>query len=189
MTHSANIVQWVPVRGASAALMMTELRVANDLSNMVPLPHSKAEPARPPSPKIIRGVPARAKSDTDSSVIDFRDKWDKMEVSVWQRCLTPTAKIGPIWAEVHATAHEEEMFQKQDSTWKDIINRQSSGGMEEDWGMKEDSQYAAEPQFEDATIEEEDEEEVAGEPPTEELGEDTVDHRSQDVVADSCWGG
>ena len=57
--------------------------------------------------------------------------------------------------------HEEEMFQKQDSTWKDIINRQSSGGMEEeDWGVKEDSQYAVEPQFEDATIEEEDEEEV-----------------------------
>ena len=79
-----DIVQWVPVRGASAALMITELCVANDLSNMVPLPHSKAELARPPPPKIIRGVPAGTKSDTDSSVIDFRDKWDKTEVSVWQ---------------------------------------------------------------------------------------------------------
>ena len=53
-----DIVQWVPVRGASAALTMMELRAANDLSNMVPLPQSKTEPVRLPSPKIIKGVPA-----------------------------------------------------------------------------------------------------------------------------------
>ena len=55
---------------------------------------------------------------------------------------------------------------------------------EEDWGTKKDSQSTAEPQFKDATIEEEekDEEEVADEPPTEEPGEDTIDPRSQDMV-------
>ena len=77
--------------------MMTELRVANDLSNMVPSPHSKAEPVRPPSPEIIKGVLAGAESDTDSSVIDSGDEWDQMEVSVWQHCPTLTAKIGPTW--------------------------------------------------------------------------------------------
>ena len=47
--------------------------------------------------------------------------------------------------------------------------------------MEEDSQSTADSQFEDATIEE-DEDEVAGKPPTEEPGEDTVDPISQDVL-------
>ena len=34
---------------------------------MVPLPHSEAELVRPPTPEIIKGVPAGAESDTDSS--------------------------------------------------------------------------------------------------------------------------
>ena len=124
-----------------------------------------------------------AESDTNSSAIDSRDEWDKAEVGVWSHCPTLMAKISPTWAEVHTTTQEEEMIKKQDSTWDDTVIRQSSGGMEEEWGTEEDSQSAAEPQFEDATIEEEeDEEEVAGEPPTEEPGEDTIDPRSQDVV-------
>ena len=62
--------------------------------------------------------------------------------------------------------------------------------------MEEDSQSAVEPQFEDATVEEEDEEEVViesvtekeleqpvtGKPLTQELGEDTIDTISQDVM-------
>ena len=36
-----DIVQWVPVRGMSATLTMPELRVANDLNIMVPLPLSE----------------------------------------------------------------------------------------------------------------------------------------------------
>ena len=146
-----DIAQWVPVWGASAALTMTELCMANDLSNMVPSPNSEAEPVRPPSPKIVKGVLAGAEIDTDSSVIDSGDEWDKMEVGVWQHCPTLTVKIGPTWVEVHAAMQEEEMIQNRDSTWKDIVNRQSSGGAEEeDWGAEEDSQSAAEPQFKDA---------------------------------------
>ena len=53
-----NIAQWVPVWGTSAALTMMELRGANDLNNMVPLPYSEVELARLPSPKIVKGIPA-----------------------------------------------------------------------------------------------------------------------------------
>ena len=38
----------------------------NDLSNMVPSPYSEVEPVRPPSPEIVKGIPAGAESDTDS---------------------------------------------------------------------------------------------------------------------------
>ena len=72
-----DIVQWVPT------LTMTELHMANDLNNMMLSPYSELEPARPPSPEIIKGVPAGTESDTNSSAIDSGDKWDKMEVGVF----------------------------------------------------------------------------------------------------------
>ena len=122
-----DIAQWVPVWGASAALTMTELCIANDLSNMVPSPHSEAELARLPSPEIIKGVPAGAESDTDSSVIDSGDEWDKTEVRVWQHCPTPMAKIGPTWAEVHTSAQEEETIKGQDWAWENIVSRELPG--------------------------------------------------------------
>ena len=68
---------------------------------------------------------------------------------------------------------------------------------EEDWGAEEDSHPEVEPQFEDTTVEEEENKEevmvemvteekmeqaVAGEPLAEELGEATIDPGSQDVV-------
>ena len=164
-------VQWVPVRGTSATLTMMELCMANDLNNMVPLPYNKVELVRPPSPEIVKGIPMGTESDTDSSAIDSGDEWDKAEVGVWSCCPTLTTKIGPTWAEVHTAAQEEEVVKNQASTWDDIVSRQLPGGTEEDWGVEEDSQSAAEPQFEDATVEEEeDEEEVAGKPPTEGTG-------------------
>ena len=97
--------------------------------------------------------------------------------------------------EVHAATQEEEVTNEQDSTWEDIVSRQLPGGAE-DWDAEEDSQSAVEPQFEDTTIEEEEDEEqvviesvteeeleqpVAGEPLTKELGEDTID-TSQDMM-------
>ena len=65
------------------------------------------------------------------------------------RCSTPTVKIGPTWAEVHAATQEEEMAKNQASTWEDIVNTQLPGD-EENWDVEEDSQSALEPQFEDA---------------------------------------
>ena len=91
-----NVAQWVPVWGASASLTMTELCMANDLSNMVPSPYNEFEPVRLLSPEIIKGILVGAKSDTDSlAVEDSGDKWDKTEVRVWSCCPTPTVKVGP----------------------------------------------------------------------------------------------
>ena len=193
-----DIAQWVPVWGASASLMMTELCMANDLSNMVPLSYSKVEPVRPPSPEIVKGILAGAESDTGSLVIDSGDEWDKTEVRVWLHCPTVTAKIGPTWVEVHTATQEEEMVKMQDPTWENILSRQLPGGTEEeDWGTEEGNHSAVEPQFKDATVEEEEDEEevivesvteekmeppVAGEPLAEQMGEATVDPGSQDVV-------
>ena len=93
-----------------------------------------------------------AGAESDSSVIDSGDEWDKMEGVGPSRCSTPTTKIGPIWAEVHAAAQEEEMAKSQAPTWEDIMNMRPTGE-EENWDM-EDSQSAAGHQFEDVIIEE-----------------------------------
>ena len=57
-------------------------------------------------------------------------KSDKTEVGVFSCCPTPTAKIGPTWAEVHAAAQEEEVTKNQASTWEDIVSKQLPGGAE-----------------------------------------------------------
>ena len=150
-----DIAQWLPIWGMSATLSMMELHMANDLNNMVPSPYSKLEPVRPPCPEIVKGVAGGTESDTNSLPIDSGDEWDKTEVQVFSHCPIPIAKIGPTCAEVHAAVQEEEVIQKQESMWEDIVSKQSSGGAEEeDWDTK-GSHLAAEPQFEDATIEEE----------------------------------
>ena len=65
------------------------------------------------------------------------------------------AKIGPTWAEVHAATQEEQAAKNQASTWDDIMSTQLPEGAE-DWDT-EDSQSSVEPQFEDTTVEEEEE--------------------------------
>ena len=61
-----DITQWVPIWGTSATLTMSELCAANDLNNMVPSPSSELEPAKPPSPEIMKGIPGSTESDTNS---------------------------------------------------------------------------------------------------------------------------
>ena len=164
-----DIAQWVPIRGTSATLTMSELRAANDLNNMVPSPSSELEPVKPPSPKIVKGIPGGTKSDTNSLVIDSGDEWDKTEgVRVFLHCSTLMTKISPTWVEAHAAAREEEVAKNQAPTWDNIMSTQLPESAE-NWD-EEDSQSAVEPQFEDATIEEEeeDEEQVVLEPATEE---------------------
>ena len=100
-----DIAQWVPVRGVSASLTMVELRSANDLNNMIPSPYEGTESIRPPSPTPIKGIPAGAESDTDSSKEDDSgEEWDKKECGNWSRCPSPPLRVGPTWAEVHAAA-------------------------------------------------------------------------------------
>ena len=68
-----DIAQWVPVWGVSASLTMVELRSANDLNNMVPSPYEGTQPVQPPSPTLMKGIPAGAKSDTDSTEEDSEE--------------------------------------------------------------------------------------------------------------------
>ena len=106
-------MQWVPIRGTSATLTMPELRAANDLNNMVPSPLSELPVAKLPPTEIVKCVPAGTESDTDSSVMDSGDEWDKTETVGPSRSSTPTTKIGPTWADVQAATQEEEMVDSQ----------------------------------------------------------------------------
>ena len=54
---------------------------AYDLNNIVPSPSSELEPTRPSSTQIVKCIRGGAESDTNSSVIDSGDEWDKTEVS------------------------------------------------------------------------------------------------------------
>ena len=78
-----DIAQWVPVQGISASLTMVELRTANDLNNMIPSPYEGTEPMQPPSPVLVKGIPAGAESGTDSSEEDSGEEWDKKECGNW----------------------------------------------------------------------------------------------------------
>ena len=110
-------------------------------------------------------------------------------------CSTPTTKIGPTWAEVHTAAQEEEMARNQAMTWEEIVSTQLPGNVE-NWDV-EDTQSAMDPQFEDAHIEEEEDEEqvviesvteeeleepVVGKPLTQEFGEITIGTVSQEEI-------
>ena len=118
--------------------------------------------------------------------MDSGDEWDKTEKVGPSRSSTPTIKIGPTWAEVHAAAQEEEMVKSQAPSWEDIINMTPTEE-EENWDAV-DSQSTTEDQFNDVIVEDEviiqtvmEEEELdhaeAGEPLTQwgEADEDDVD--------------
>ena len=130
---------------------MPELHAAYDLSNMVPLPSSELPAVKPPS-EILKCIPAGAESNTNSSVIDSGDEWDKTEMVGPSRSSTPTTKIGPTWAEVHAATQEEEMAKNWAPSWEDIVSGEPNKE-EENWD-EEDGQSPTAHQFNDVIIEE-----------------------------------
>ena len=164
---------------------MPELRAANNLNNMVPSPLSELPVAKPPSTEVMKYIPAGTESNTNSSIVDSGDEWDKMETVGPSRSPTPTTKIGPTWAEFHAAAQEEEMAKSQAPSWRDMPDTTPTKE-EENWDTV-DSQSAVEDQFDDVVIEEvvihtiTDEKEldhaVVGEPPMQqgEVDEDDVE--------------
>ena len=131
---------------------MSELHAASDLNNMVPLLSSELQVMKPPSPEIMKCILVGAESDTNSSVVDSGDESDKTEEVGPSQCSTPTTKIGPTWAEVHAATQEEEVAKNHAPTWEETMNAKPTGETE-NWDA-EDSQSATDPQFEDAIIEE-----------------------------------
>ena len=131
---------------------MLELRAAHNLNNMVPSPLSELPVAKPPSIEVMKCILAGAESDTNSSIVDSGDEWDKTETVGPSRSSTPTMKIGPTWADIHAAAKEEEMVKSQAPSWGDMPNTTPTEE-EENWDAV-DSQSTAEDQFDDVVIEE-----------------------------------
>ena len=77
-----DISQWVPVRGTSSTLTMSELRAANDLNNMNPFPYDGTglvQLHQLHSPMLVQGIPVGEESDTDSfdEPVDLGEEWDK----------------------------------------------------------------------------------------------------------------
>ena len=130
---------------------MPELHAAYDLNNMVTLPSSELPAVKPPS-EILKCIPAGAESDTNSSVMDSRDKWDKTEAVGPLGSSTPTTKIGPTWGEVHTATQEEEMAKSRAPSWEDIVNVEPNE--EEENLDEEDGQSLTAHQFDDVIIEE-----------------------------------
>ena len=85
--------------------------------------------------------------------MDSGDEWDKTETVGPSRSSTPTMKIGPTWAEVHAAAQEEEMVKSQAPSWEDILNTTPTEEGE-NWDVV-DSQFTAEDQSDNVIIEDE----------------------------------
>ena len=123
---------------------MPELRAAHDLNNMVPSPLIELPVAKPPPIKVIKCIPAGAESNSNSSFVDSGDEWDKTETVGPSRSSTPTTKMGPTWADVHAAAQEEEMVKSQVPSWGDTTPTEE----EENWDAV-DTHSAAEDQFDD----------------------------------------
>ena len=73
-----DIAQWIPIRGTSATLTMTELCAANDLNNMVPSPSSELEPVKPPPPETIKGIPRGVESDMNIFLLEHT-----FHIGVW----------------------------------------------------------------------------------------------------------
>ena len=125
--------------GVSASLTMMELHAANDLNNMVSSPYEGVEPVRWPSPELVKGILVGTESDMDSvECEDSGDEWDKKECGIWSHCPSLPTKVGPTWAEVHTAAQEQEVLDKQTTTWEDIVSKHLPRGMEEENWDEED---------------------------------------------------
>ena len=116
-----DIAQWVPVRGMSATLTMPELRAANDLNNMVPSPLSELPVAKPPATEFVKCIPAGTESNTNSSIVDSGDEWDKTETVGPSRSSTSTTKIGPTWRKSRGHSGRRN-GEKPGPSWGDILN-------------------------------------------------------------------
>ena len=114
-----DISQWVPVRGVSATLTMSELRSANNLNNMNPYPHDGTGLVQPHSPMLVKGIPmGEEESDTDSfgEPSDSGEEWDKTECDNWSCCLPPPLGEGPTWVEATAEVWRRVIIEKESPT-------------------------------------------------------------------------
>ena len=115
-----NISEWVPMRGMSSLLTSVELRLANDLNNICPYPHSEWELTRAHSPQLVYGRPAGEETDTNSwNEPSDSEEWDEPECSDWSHCPTlPLWEEGLMWEEVTSEPLQRKVVtDKEDSDW------------------------------------------------------------------------
>ena len=136
------------MKGVLASLTMMELRLANDLSNMFPSPYEGTEPTQPLAPHPGKMYTcAGVESDSDTYEEDSGEEWDAKEHGDWVCCPSLPLRMGPTWAEVHATAQEWEALDRKDLAWDDRMKHNDSE--ESDWD-KDDATWVK-CQFEDTS--------------------------------------
>ena len=188
-----DVSQWVPVRGMSALLTLSELWLANDLNNMNPYPYDRSGLAQPHSPRLVQGIPMEEEeeSDTDScgEPSDSGEEWDKAEHGNWSGCpAPPLGEEGPRWIE--ATALQRKIIaDKQAPMWEEVVSDPPQRKVitdKEDSDWDDDTHVPVESQFEDATTTETcmdtTEEPTADSPWEENVVEALVGLGSQDMV-------
>ena len=115
-----NLLEWVPMRGMSLSLTSVELRLANDLNNICPYPHSKWELTKAHSPHLVYSRPAGDETDTDSwNEPSDSEEWDKPKHGDWSHCPTlPLEEQGLTWEEVTNEPPQRKVITDQeDSDW------------------------------------------------------------------------
>ena len=77
-----NFLEWVPMRGMSLLLTSAELRLANDLNNICPYPHSEGELTKAHYPQLVYGRLAGEETDIDSwNEPSDLEEWDEPKCS------------------------------------------------------------------------------------------------------------
>ena len=154
-----DISLWVPVRGTSFTLTLSELRVANDLNNMNPFPYDamglvQLQEQHPPM--FMQGIPMGEESDMDSfdepEPADSGDEWDKTECGDWSHCPSLPLGKGPTWAETTTELHRKIIWAKDTPTWQEVLGHsphKDTQKQDSDWD--EDPCVSVESQFKDAT--------------------------------------
>ena len=79
---ASNLTEWVPMWGKSLSLTSTELKSANDLSNIFPCPDPIAKPLRIQLPRPIHGLLVGEETGTETDITDL-EEWDELEHDDW----------------------------------------------------------------------------------------------------------
>ena len=72
-----------------------------------------------------------AESDSDTYEEDSGEEWDTKEHRDWACCSSPLLRMGPTWAEVHATAQKQEALDRKTLMWDNRTKHNDSE--ESDW--------------------------------------------------------
>ena len=96
---ASNLTEWVPMQGVSLSLTSTELKSANNLSNIFPCPHPEAIPPSSQSARQLHCLLVGEETDSDTEGMDS-EEWDQLKHNDWSCCMTPPLEKTLMWNEV-----------------------------------------------------------------------------------------